>query len=203
MRRLALFSAFGTLLLAAPAAAQRLAEKPPSLVPWWAPREVAVVTFFQNGNVTPELRLAWHIPIVQQRIDSLNFIVDLGGGYALGKRDEINDQGDPIVQMLYQWHIHGGVAYEGDWAAGWHVGVRITTGVTLYGARYQLLNGDIVREGMNTAATVEGRAEGGYRFGRVVIGLSIGVLQPWSRNPRLYSPNDIGGISGGIFFNWR
>jgi hypothetical protein len=37
----------------------------------------------------------------------------------------------------------------------------------------------------------------------VVIGLSVGVLQPWSKNPRLYSPNDIGGVSGGIFFNWR
>jgi len=50
---------------------------------------------------------------------------------------------------------------------------------------------------------VEGRLEGGYRVGRVVIGLTIGVAQPWSKDPRLYSPNDIGGFSGGLFFNWR
>lgn len=204
MRRLSLLAAFGTLLLAAPASAQRMAEKPPSLVPWFVPREVAVVTFFQNGNITPELRIAWHIPVVQQRIDSLNIIVEGGGGYALGKRDVVSDAGDPPVEMLYQWHIHGGIAYEGDWAAGWHIGARVTTGVTLFGARYtSLTGGDPIREGMSTAATVEGRLDGGYRFGRVVIGLSVGVLQPWSKNARLYSPNDIGGISGGIFFNWR
>jgi hypothetical protein len=202
MRRLTLFAAFGTLLLAAPASAQRVAEKPPSLVPWWAPREVAIVTFFGNGNITPELRIAWHIPVVQQRIDSLNIIVEGGGGYALGKRDQVSDAGDPPVELLYQWHIHGGIAYEGDWKQGWHVGARITTGVTIFGARYTTADGPL-REGPNTAATVEGRAEGGYRFGRVVIGLSVGVLQSWSKNPRLYSPNDIGGISGGIFFNWR
>jgi opacity protein-like surface antigen len=203
MRRLALLAAFGTVLLAAPASAQRLPEKPPSLVPWWAPREVAVVVFFQNGNITPELRLAWHIPIVQQRIDSLNIIVEGGGGYALAKRDQFNAEGDPILQMLNQWHIHAGISYEGDWAAGWHVGARITTGVTLYGARYELATGNILNEGTEVLATVEGRAEAGYRVGRVVIGLSFGVLQPWSKNPRLYGPNDIGGISGGIFFNWR
>jgi hypothetical protein len=202
MRRLTLFAAFGTLLLAAPASAQRVAEKPPSLVPWWAPREVAIVTFFGNGNITPELRIAWHIPVVQQRIDSLNIIVEGGGGYALGKRDQVSDAGDPPVELLYQWHIHGGIAYEGDWKQGWHVGARITTGVTIFGARYTTADGPL-REGPNTAATVEGRAEGGYRFGRVVIGLSVGVLQSWSKNPRLYSPNDIGGISAGIFFNWR
>jgi hypothetical protein len=163
---------------------------------------VAIVTFFGNGNITPELRIAWHIPVVQQRIDSLNIIVEGGGGYALGKREQTNENGDPPVEMLYQWHIHAGVAYEGDWKQGWHVGARVTTGITLFGARYTFVDGPL-REGMNTAATVEGRAEGGYRFGRVVIGLSVGVLQPWSKNPRLYSPNDIGGISGGIFFNWR
>ena len=50
---------------------------------------------------------------------------------------------------------------------------------------------------------MEGRLEGGYRVGRVVIGLTIGVTQPWNKDPRLYSPNDIGGFSAGLFFNWR
>ena len=50
---------------------------------------------------------------------------------------------------------------------------------------------------------MEGRLEGGYRVGRVVIGVNFGVLQPWNKDPQRYSPNDIGGFSGGIFFNWR
>src|SRR5262249_50377778 len=120
MRRLACFAALGALLLGAPASAQRLAEKPPALVPWWAPREVAVVTFFGNGNITPEIRIAWHIPVVQQRIDSLNIIVEGGGGYALGKRSQTNDNGDPPVELPYQWHIHGGLPPEGHSEARGH-----------------------------------------------------------------------------------
>ena len=204
MRRVPPILLLATVLLGAPALAQRVAEKPPSLVPFWLPREVAVVTFFQNGNVTPELRIAWHIPVVQQRIDSLNFIVEGGGGWAVGKRSTTNENGDPPLTELHQWHIHGGIAYEGDWAQGWHVGGRITAGVTLFGANYtDPLNGLPIHEDLSTAGTVEGRLEGGYRVGRVVIGLAVGALQPWSKDAKLHSPNDIGGFSGGIFFNWR
>ncbi len=203
MRRVPPAVLLAAVLLGVPAWAQfRVAEKPPALVPAYLPREVAILTFFQNGNITPELRLAWHIPVVQQRIDSLNIIVEGGGGWAVGKRSVTNENGDPPMTEMHQWHIHAGIAYEGDWAQGWHVGGRITAGVTMFGANY-VVNGDPVKEGLTNAGTVEGRIEGGYRFGRVVIGVTIGVLQPWSKDPRLYSPNDIGGFSSGIFFNWR
>ncbi|HVP60874.1 MAG TPA: hypothetical protein VMT11_09965 [Myxococcaceae bacterium] len=202
MRRVPPLVLLAAVLLGAPAFAQRVAEKPPALVPAWLPREVAILTFFQNGNITPELRIAWHIPVVQQRIDSLNLIIEGGGGWALGKRSVTNENADPPLTELHQWHIQGGIAYEGDWAQGWHIGGRITVGVTIFGANYSTLSGP-VHEDTSTAGTVEGRLEGGYRFGRVVIGVTIGVLQPWSKDPRLYSPNDIGGFSSGIFFNWR
>ena len=202
MRRLVPLALLAGLLVGLPASAQRTAEKPPSLVPFWLPREVALVTFFQNGNITPELRIAWHIPVVQQRIDSLNIIVEGGGGWAAAKRSATNDNGDPPLTSLSQWHIHGGISYEGDWASGWHVGARLTAGVTLFTANYDY-RGAPLHEGTTTAGTAEGRLEGGYRLGRVVLGVSLGVLQPWSKDPRLFSPNDIGGISGGIFANWR
>ncbi len=203
MRRVPPAVLLAAVLLGVPGWAQiRVAEKPPALVPVYLPREVAILTFFQNGNITPELRLAWHIPVVQQRIDSLNIIVEGGGGWAVGKRSVTNENGDPPMTEMHQWHIQAGIAYEGDWAQGWHVGGRITAGVTMFGANY-VVNGDPVKEGLTNAGTVEGRIEGGYRFGRVVIGVTIGVLQPWSKDPRLYSPNDIGGFSSGIFFNWR
>jgi hypothetical protein len=203
MRRLLPVALLAGVLLGLPASAQRAAEKPPSLVPVWLPREVTVLTFFQNGNITPELRIAWHIPVVQQRIDSLNLIVEGGGGFAAGKRSETNANGEPPLTQMSQWHIHGGVAYEGDWGSGWHIGARVTAGVTLFTANYVTSQGLPIHEGGNSAGTVEGRLEGGYRIGRVVLGLSFGVLQPWNKDPRLYSPNDIGGISGGIFLNWR
>lgn len=202
MRRLTPLVLPAAVLLGLPAFAQRVAEKPPSLTPVWVPREVAVLTFFENGNITPELRIAWHIPIVQQRIDSLNFIVEGGGGWAAVKRSVTNENADPPMTELHQWHIHAGAAYEGDWAQGWHVGGRITAGVTLYGGNY-VVNGDPVHEDTATTGTVEGRLEGGYRFGRVVVGITIGVLQSWNNDPRRYSPNDIGGFSSGIFLNWR
>jgi len=202
MRRLLPLTLLAGVLLGPPAYAQRVAEKPPSLVPFWLPREVAFLTFFENGNITPELRIAWHIPVVQQRIDSLNIIVEGGGGWAAGKRSVENENGDPPLTSLSQWHIHAGASYEGDWASGWHVGARVTAGVTLFTANY-VLNGVARHEGTSSAGTVEGRLEGGYRIGRVVLGLSLGVLQPWSRDPQLFSANDIGGVSGGIFANWR
>ncbi len=202
MRRVPPAVLLAAVLLGAPAFAQRVAEKPPSLVPFWLPREVAVLTFFENGNITPELRIAWHIPVVQQRIDSLNILVEGGGGWAVGKRNQTNENADPPMTELHQWHLHAGIAYEGDWAQGWHVGGRITAGVTFFGANY-VVNGDPVHEPTTTTGTVEGRLEGGYRFGRVVVGVTIGVLQSWSKDPRLYSPNDIGGFSSGIFLNWR
>jgi hypothetical protein len=182
-----------------------VAEKPPALVPFYLPREVAFLTFFENGNISPGFRLAWHIPVVQQRIDSLNIIVEGGGAWAVGKRSTTNENADPPVTNLHQWQVLGGIAYEGDWAQGWHVGGRVTAGVSIFGANYlnPLVGGPPIHEDTSVAGTVEGRLEGGYRFGRVVVGLTIGVTQPWSKDPRLYSPNDIGGFSGGIFFNWR
>ena len=205
MRRVPPVVLLAGVLLGTPAFAQRIAEKPPALVPAYLPREVAFLTFFENGNITPQLRIAWHIPVVQQRIDSLNIIVEGGGGWAVGKRSVTNENADPPVTELHQWQILAGIAYEGDWAQGWHVGGRITAGVSIFGANYvNPIAGDPpIHEGTSTAGTVEGRLEGGYRFGRVVIGLTIGVTQPWNKDPRLYSPNDIGGVSGGIFFNWR
>lgn len=202
MRRIPPVVLLAAVLLGLPAWAQRVAEKPPALTPFWVPREVAVLTFFQNGNITPELRIAWHIPVVQQRIDSLNLIVEGGGGWAVGKRSVTNENADPPMTELHQWQILAGIAYEGDWAQGWHVGGRITAGVTLFGGNY-VVNGLPVREDLSSAGTVEGRLEGGYRFGRVVVGVTIGVTQPWTKDPRLYSPNDIGGFSSGIFLNWR
>lgn len=200
MRRLPQLALLAAVLLGAPAWAQRIAEKPPALVPWWLPREVALVTFFQASNITPELRIAWHIPVIQQRIDSFNLIVEGGGGWAAKKRSQTDpDTGDPPVTELHQWHIHGGIAYEGDWASGWHLGVRVTTGVTLFGANFV----GVPKEGLNTAATVEGRLDGGFRIGRVVYGVSVGILQPWSKSPQLYSVDDIGGFSVGLFANWR
>jgi len=204
MRRIPPVVLLGAILLGAPTFAQRVAEKPPALVPAYLPREVAILTLFQNGNITPELRIAWHIPVVQQRIDSLNIIIEGGGGWAVGKRSVTNENLDPPMTELHQWHILGGLAYEGDWAQGWHVGGRVTAGVTIFGANYiDITTGAPLHEGTSTAGTVEARLEGGYRVGRVVIGLTIGVLQPWNKDPRLYSPNDIGGFSSGIFFNWR
>jgi hypothetical protein len=133
MRRAPPVALLAAVLLGAPALAQRVAEKPPALVPAYLPREVAFLTFFQNGNITPELRIAWHIPVVQQRIDSLNLIIEGGGGWAVGKRSVTNENADPPLTELHQWHILGGIAYEGDWAQGWHVGGRITAGVTIFG----------------------------------------------------------------------
>jgi hypothetical protein len=200
MRRLPLLAVLAAVLVGGPAWAQRVAEKPPSLVPFWLPREVALVTFFHNSNITPELRLAWHITVVQQRIDSFNFIFEGGGGWAAAKRSTTDpDTGAPPVTEMHQWHIHGGISYEGDWASGWHIGARVTAGVTLFGANFV----GAPKEGLESAATVEGRVEGGYRLGRVVYGLSVGILQPWSKNPRLYSVDDIGGFSVGLFANWR
>jgi hypothetical protein len=202
MRRAPHLVLLATVLIGTPALAQRVAEKPPSLVPAYIPREVAFLTFFQQGNITPELRIAWHIPVVQQRIDSLNIIIDTGGGWAVGKRSTTNENFYPPLTELHQWHFQGGVSYEGDWGSGWHIGARVTGGVTLFGANYIGQDGPI-KEGLSTAGTVEGRLEGGYRIGRVVLGINFGILQPWSKDPTLYSPNDIGGISAGIFANWR
>jgi hypothetical protein len=202
MRRAPPFVLLAAILLGLPASAQRVAEKPPALVPAWLPREVAFLTFFQNGNISPGFRIAWHIPVVQQRIDSLNIIVEGGGAWAVGKRSQPNENFDPQLTHLHQWQVLAGIAYEGDWAQGWHVGGRVTAGVSIFGGNY-VVNGLPVQEGNNTAGTVEGRLEGGYRFGRVVVGLGFGVTQPWSKDPRLYSPNDIGGFSGVLFFNWR
>ena len=172
MRRVPSVVLLAAVLLGAPGLAQRIAEKPPALVPAYLPREVVFLTFFQNGNVTPELRIAWHIPVVQQRIDSLNLIIEGGGGWAVGKRSATNENADPPLTELHQWQILAGVAYEGDWAQGWHVGGRITAGVTIFGANYARPHPwwAPVHEDLSTAGTVEGRLEGGYRVGRVVIG---------------------------------
>jgi len=114
MRRVPPVVLLAAVLLGAPAFAQRVAEKPPSLVPAYLPREVAFLTFFQNGNISPGFRVAWHIPVVQQRIDSLNIIVEGGGAWAVKKRDAVNENLDPIMTHLGQWQVLAGISYEGD-----------------------------------------------------------------------------------------
>ncbi|MBF5044198.1 hypothetical protein FGE12_17500 [Aggregicoccus sp. 17bor-14] len=187
------------LASAAPAAAQlpeRVERNSPT--PVWLPRGAFLGTFLKGGAVVPQVRVQWEGTLIQERIDAFAFILEGGGGYAVGKPDNAGPRENLHLVQLYEFTAQGGFGYRGDWKSGWHAGAQVLAGPIHYGAKYEVLAPE-----KRTAGIVEGRLQLGHSVGPFVLGGAVGYGELFGVSRRSNALQYLGGLSLGLFADWR
>jgi hypothetical protein len=132
----------------------------------------------------------WQLTLFQDRRDALVFVLEGGGGYAVGLPD--------TVDAFYEHTVMVGGAYRNQSPSGFHWGFQVTGGPLWYGAHLR----DLPDE-RSTVGLVEGRVHLGYQVGRVAFGVSGGYGEPFSHRRRRAASAYLGGLLVGLFADWR
>jgi hypothetical protein len=187
------------LSLASPAAAQlQQREKRVSPTVAYLPRAVYLGAYVKGGAFTPQLRAQWELTLIQERIDAFVFIGELGGGYAVGHPNNAGPRQNLEVTQLYEHMALAGFGYRGAWPSGLHVGAHVLAGPVLYGAKFQLLPAE-----KETVGMVDGRLQVGHSVGPFVLGAALGYGEVFGVSQRSNAAQYLGGLSFGIFADWR
>ena len=187
------------LSLATPAAAQlRTQEKRVSPTPAYLPRAVYLGTYVKGGAVVPQLRAQWEVTLIQERIDAFVFIAELGGGYDVAGPTNAGPREDLELTQLYEHSALAGFGYRGSWPSGLHVGAHVLAGPLRYGAKYEILPSE-----KRTAGLVDGRLQIGHSVGPFVLGAALGYGEAFGTSRRSNALQYLGGLSFGIFADWR
>jgi hypothetical protein len=198
-RRLACLLSLLLLFAARPAAAQ-LTPRPKRIspTPAYFPRAVFLGTYVKGGAVTPQLRAQWQVTLIQERIDALVLIGEVGGGYAVGRPSNAGPRANLELVQLYQHTGLLGFGYRGSWPSGFHVGAHVLAGPLHYGAKYALLPPE-----KRTAGLVDGRLQVGQSVGPFVVGAAVGYGEVFGTSVRSNALQYLGGLSVGLFLDWR
>ena len=187
------------LVLAAPVQAQTdLDPDMPVHGPWFLPREVFVGAFLGGATFTPLALLKWEIDLFHQRMDTLMFVAEGGGGYATSVPGAYDAQRNPPISYLYQFSAVAALGYRMDRPNGFTFFVEAGSGPLWYGARSPFYPKE-----NRLVGTVVGRAGIGWRAGPVTTGVSLGVSSAYGQSVRSYSFAYLGGFLLGLYCNWR
>lgn len=187
------------LSLAGPAAAQlRTVEKRVSPTPAYLPRAAYLGTYVKGGAVVPQLRAQWELTLIQERIDAFVLIGELGGGYDVAGPTNAGPRANLELVQLYEHTALLGFGYRGSWPSGLHVGAHVLAGPLLYGAKYQLLAPE-----KRTVGLVDGRLQVGHSVGPFVLGAALGYGEAFGVSQRSNALQYLGGLSFGLFADWR
>jgi len=185
------------LLLSATAHAAPAQAPPHGAVPGWLPRSVQVGAYLPRPFV-PQLQLQWEWTLVQERVDALVLVLELGGGVQLGELSGAGPRRN--ARMLTGWQAPAllGLAYRGTRPGGFHWGVTVATGPTFFGATF-----DTLPREQGAVGLVEGKVQFGWKLGPATWGLFGGVAQVYDQPPRYNSVRWVGGPLVGLFADWR
>lgn len=201
------------LLAGSPALAQEDEDTEPrrhvSPTPVWLPRGVFLGTYLTTGEpdvrsspplvVTPQLRLQWELTVIQERVDSMVLLAELGGGWAVARTDRGGVGENLSMERLNQFVGIFGLGYRGTLPSGLHLGAHAGVGPLLYRARF---SGFVPEQFL--AGMVEARAQVGYTFFKgVALGISAGYGSPFGRPARSFGGEFTGGFLVGLFADWR
>lgn len=165
--------------------------------PWYLPRQVSL-TGIAGRTVTPQLRLAWEVTLIQERVDALLFVLEGGGGWAISTSLEPDGEGNPGLSWFFEHTIQAGVGYRQLFSQDWAFGFRLTAGPAWVGARSPGLEDERALIGL-----VEGQIELGRYFGSTQVGLLGGLQTVMNHRAHQYASHGAGGVLFGIFANWR
>jgi hypothetical protein len=170
--------------------------EPTGGVPAYLPRSVLVGSFLGSalvplgGIITPQLRVQWELTAIKTGHDALVFVLELGGGSAVGLPTG--------VTSFYEHTVVAGVGYRAMHPNGFMWGFHVATGPVFYGARFQALPSESTIGGW-----VEGRAQAGLKIGAVSYGVALSYANLYDLQTRLQSGSLVAGPAIGLFADWR
>ncbi len=174
-----------------PQAARVSLEDEGPLVPFYVPR-AASFGFFVSNVPTFYGRVGWEVAFYERPRDHLTFFLDVGTGLPVSLPAEL--------RALYQHVALAGVAYRSTRAL-LHWGFQFGGGALWYRATYPP---GTRRFESRVVAWTEGRAELGLKLApHVVAGLYVGYASAFDSSSNFPAVNYVGGLSLGLFANWR
>ena len=175
-----------------------LAAKPtyPPQSPFFLPRELMVGSFLFGTVTVPQIWLKWEAALYQQRVDTLMFVVEGGGGYATHVSQGPRPQdGDPPLSYFYEHSVTAELGYRMDRTRRLHAGPSMPGAGPLWSGR--ALGGSA--EGELHRRHRGGPREPGWHLGPVTTGITAGSPRRLAHAPRSYSAPTPGGFLGGCF----
>ena len=190
-----------TLCLSAAASAQTAKPPPPeSPTPAWLPRSAFLGTFIRNGAIVPEARVQWQILFFQGRSDVLALIIEPTAAAALVRPDTVVEGDNVPLTSLQFYSLQVGVGYRSRRPSGLEWGFQLGTGPAWYGARFR--GGGKDRESY-FVGLLDGRAQLGYRFGSLSLGVAVGYGDPYNYRRTSLARPYVGGPQVGLYADWR
>lgn len=195
MRHLLLFGAIFSALIPQGALAQSEEDTHAAGRYAWLPRGLYLGTYLNKDVWTPQARLQWEIPVIEERRDSLVFLFEGGGGYGVSFTSTAGTTEDVRMTYIYQHMVGVGLGYRGrKGVLRW--GAELVTGPFFYGARFDRLPTENRFSGI-----VDGRLRAGLDLGTLTVGLAIGYASPYSEPFRSNAVPYVGGFSASLFLD--
>lgn len=211
MNRRLLFILLFTLGVSSVASAQQPPRAPAeSPTPVWLPRAALLSTYLRKGVVAPGVRVQWQVPVYRGRRDVLSLIIEptAAWGVAFPDSDIPDDPGTVVredeevvpLSALRLYALVLGVGYSSRFASGLEWGFQVGTGPAWYSARFS--SGEKSREAY-LVGLLDGRAQLGYRFGSVSLGVAVGYSDPYNYRRTSLARGHVGGLKLGVYVDWR
>jgi hypothetical protein len=186
------------------------AQPPPlsaeSPTPVWLPRAALLSTSLRNGVVAPGARVQWQVPFYRGRRDALSLILEPTAAFAVAFPDNVEDDPNTVIRedvplsALRLYALVLGVGYGNRLESGLEWGFQIGTGPAWYSARFSA--GEKDRESY-LVGLLDGRAQLGYRFGAVSLGVAVGYGDPYNYRRTSLARGHVGGLQLGVYADWR
>lgn len=189
------------------ASAQQPPGPPPeSPTPVWLPRAALLSTYLRKGVVAPGARVQWQVPFYRGRRDSLSLSIEPTAAFAVAFPDNVEDDPNTFIRedvplsALRLYALVLGVGYSNRLESGLEWGFQIGTGPAWYSARFSA--GEKSRESY-LVGLLDGRAQLGYRFGAVSLGVAVGYSDPYNYRRTSQARGHVGGLQLGVYADWR
>lgn len=164
-----------------------------TIVPWYVPRGVSLGVAFNAPVISPQLRLSWEVGLVEQPADQLvaTLIVGSGLGQALPRG----------MRGLDQHVLLGGIALRTT-RGRLHAGLGVSAGVLAYTAAFEPATR------LALERRVAGFSDATARLGvklwpNLALGGQVGYAALWYVDPALVGAAYTGGVTAGLFADWR
>ncbi len=187
----AMVNALVCSLVIAGSGSDRSQQEP--LVPWFVPRSASVGTFFNREMFSPNIRLAWEWPIVNQPRNALIVTAAFGTGFGA----------NPPRPMTAHFQHVGlvGVAFRGDYKL-FHWGFSAMFGGAWYRAAYTHTSSLFFENYVLPYG--DGRVQAGvFVADHVRLALYLGYAAPFIYARNRPGNNWVGGFNFGVVVDWR
>jgi hypothetical protein len=200
MNRRLLPSLLFTLCLSVAASAQTAAPPPASPTPPWLPRSAFLGTYIRQGAILPEARVQWELVFFQGRRDVLALVIEPMAAFAAVKPDTVVEGASVPMTSLQLYSLQLGVGYRSRGESGLEWGFQLGTGPAWYSARF---SGGRKDQESYFVGLLDGRAQLGYRFGPVSLGVAVGYGDLYNYKRTSLARPYTGGLQLGLYADWR